>query len=105
MSEDLLREIIRQLAKISNSLDVFLNSRSEQPEQQVSTKKVMTVEESNNIVIEYEGRRYSRFKPCKYKCGMWSSWADDYKKGDTILHINPMTKEVIGFKCPKYEDD
>ncbi|MFW9874491.1 MAG: hypothetical protein ACFFG0_15400 [Candidatus Thorarchaeota archaeon] len=54
------------------------------------------------ITIKYEGRTYSKFTPCKYKCGFWSSWADDYKKGDRKLHINPLTQEILG-GCPKYE--
>lgn len=58
---------------------------------------------SEEIIVEYEGRTYKKFKPCKYKCGFWTSWATDYKKGDKILHINPMTKEIIGFNCPKFE--
>lgn len=54
------------------------------------------------IIIDYDGRTYKKFKPCKYKCGMWASWPKDYKKGDRMLHINPITKEVIG-GCPNYE--
>jgi hypothetical protein len=59
-----------------------------------------SMEES--ITIVHEGRTYKKFTPCKYKCGMFTSWADDYKKGDRKLHINPLTKEVLGTNCPKY---
>jgi len=79
--------------------------RIDQPSQEDLTEALITdskpaVEEK--IIIEYEDRTYSRFKPCKYKCGLWTSFADDYKKGDRPIHINPMTKEVLG-GCPKYE--
>ena len=68
-----------------------------------STKKLKVTESTESkIIIEHEGRTYSRFKPCKYKCGMWSSFADDYKKGDRPIHVNPVTREVLG-GCPKYE--
>ena len=54
--------------------------------------------------IEYEGRKYERFMPCKYKCGYWTSWAIDYKKGDNQkLHIDPNTKEIYGLQCPEWE--
>ena len=54
--------------------------------------------------IEYEGRKYERFMPCKYKCGYWTSWAMDYKKGDNQkLHINPNTKDIYGLQCPEWE--
>jgi len=73
------------------------------PVKKESTKNLKVTEQTESkLIIEHEGRTYSRFKPCKYKCGMWSSFADDYKKGDRPLHVNPVTKEVLG-GCPKYE--
>ena len=66
------------------------------------TKTKVTEQTESKLVIEHEGRTYSRFNPCKYKCGMWSSFANDYKKGDRPIHINPVTREVLG-GCPKYE--
>lgn len=62
------------------------------------------VVEDEKITIEYDSRTYEKFVPCKYKCGFWASWANDYKKGDHKLHINPISKEVIG-ECPNYSDD
>lgn len=58
--------------------------------------------EVSNDIVEYDGRKYKKFIPCKYKCGMWTAWATDYKQGDRKLHMNPMTKEIIGLECPKY---
>lgn len=66
------------------------------------SKLKITEQTDSKMVINHEGRVYRKFEPCKYKCGMWSSWADDYKKGDHKLHVNPVTKEVLG-GCPKYE--
>jgi len=68
------------------------------------TRVEETIEvDSGGLTTVYEGRTYNKFKPCKYKCGYWTSWATDYKKGDKILHINPVTKEVLGFNCPKFK--
>jgi hypothetical protein len=55
--------------------------------------------------MEHEGKNYKTFKPCKYKCGFWSGWGKPYNKGDKILHINPATKEIIGFNCPKFKEE
>jgi len=75
----------------------------DRPVKKESTKNGKITEKvESKLVIEHEGRTYSRFNPCKYKCGMWSSFANDYKKGDRPIHINPVTKEVLG-GCPKYE--
>jgi len=65
---------------------------------------IISDEDGEEFEIEYEGRTYNRFKPCKYKCGYFTSWATDYKKGDKILHINPVTREIIGFNCPKFAE-
>lgn len=60
--------------------------------------------EVSDDIVEFDGREYKKFTPCKYKCGMWSAWPSDYKQGDRKLHMNPMTKEVIGTECPKYAE-
>ena len=88
-----------------NAEDFFASEEkgSEVPVKKESTTKITVKEQTESkLVIEHEGRTYSRFKPCKYKCGMWSSFANDYKKGDRPIHINPVTREVLG-GCPKYE--
>jgi len=97
--------------KVLNRLDIIIENMGEflrgLKESKTTFKKVeLEVKEEikSDIKIEYQGRTYSKFKPCKYKCSYWTSWADDYKKGDKILHINPMTKEVIGFDCPKFNE-
>ena len=60
----------------------------------------------NGDTFEYNGKTYtmSKFKPCKYKCGMFTAWGQPYEKGDKILHINPLTKEIIGYQCPRFEE-
>ena len=76
----------------------------EKPEPKIYPDDQIKPVEKKAIEIVYEERTYNRFKPCKYKCGYWTSWASDYKKGDRILHINPMTNEALGFDCPKFAE-
>jgi len=121
MTEEQYGLILEELEKLNEKFNNLINARayfqSEQPKgmtvpqdydplqtpKKESTKKPFVRElTESKLVIEHEGRTYSRFKPCKYKCGMWSSFANDYKKGDRPIHINPVTKEVLG-GCPKYE--
>lgn len=52
--------------------------------------------------LDYNGKHYKIWRPCKYKCGFWSGWGKPYTQGDHKLHINPGTKEIIGYECPKY---
>ena len=90
-----------------NEKDFFLveekgSAMGDIPEKESTKNGKITEKVESKLVIEHEGRTYSRFNPCKYKCGMWSSFANDYKKGDRPIHINPVTKEVLG-GCPKYE--
>ena len=69
-------------------------------------KETKTIPKLEPLIHEvlYEERKYERFMPCKYKCGYWTAWATDYKKGDNQkLHINPNTKEVYGLQCPEWE--
>ena len=117
MSEKQFGLILEEIEKIHSKLNNLINARaffqSEQPPTLIGIPDVPVKKEStkngkitekveSKLVIEHEGRTYSRFNPCKYKCGMWSSFANDYKKGDRPIHINPVTKEVLG-GCPKYE--
>ena len=89
---DRLDKIAEELKRLA---DFFIATQKVVPEKE-STKKKTFLEET----IEYEGRTYSRWKPCKYKCGLWVAWADDYKQGDHALHMNPQTKKIMGFECP-----
>ena len=52
--------------------------------------------------IEYDGKTFEKFIPCKYKCGMFTAWGKPYKQGDKKLHLNPMTKEILGYDCPAF---
>ena len=52
--------------------------------------------------VEYDGKTFGKFVPCKYKCGMFTAWGKPYKQGDKKLHLNPMTKEVLGYDCPAF---
>jgi len=114
---DIKIELIQAFSDLGKKFDNLINARSffqsEQPPTLIGIPDVPVKKEStkngkitekveSKLVIEHEGRTYSRFNPCKYKCGMWSSFANDYKKGDRPIHINPVTKEVLG-GCPKYE--
>jgi hypothetical protein len=56
-------------------------------------------------VMEVNGRKYKKFVPCKYKCGLWSAWPIDYKSGDKRLHINPITKEPVSLGCGDYAEE
>ena len=101
----LLKSINLKIEAMQAQLNMFQEAL--QPSKEYENKEIIVKEEpqiEESISIEYEGRTYKKFKPCKYKCGLWTSWATDYKKGDKILHINPMTKEVIGFNCPKFAE-
>lgn len=66
---------------------------------QETVKKEITQQSGTTLTweIEYNGRNYKNFKPCKYKCGGLTSWPEDYKKGDQPLHIHPTDKEILGF--------
>ena len=110
---DMKTDLFNEFDKLSKKFDNLINARayfqSEPPPtligipERKSTKNVKVNEQAESkLVIVHEGRTYSRFNPCKYKCGMWSSFANDYKKGDRPIHINPVTREVLG-GCPKYE--
>jgi len=118
MKTDLFNEFDKVNKKIDNLMNLynaksfFLPGEKSPAVGDIPERKTLKKESTKNgkitekveskLVIEHEGRTYSRFNPCKYKCGMWSSFANDYKKGDRPIHINPVTKEVLG-GCPKYE--
>jgi len=114
---DIKIELIQAFSDLGKKFDNLINARaffqSEQPPTLIGIPDVPVKKEStkngkvtekveSKLVIEHEGRTYRKFEPCKYKCGYWASWADDYKKGDHKFHINPATKEIIG-ECPEYE--
>lgn len=66
---------------------------------------VVTEETSMTWEMKYEEKNYKKFTPCKYKCGFWTGWGKPYNEGDKKLHINPGTKKIIGFQCPKYAEE
>ena len=55
--------------------------------------------------ITYDDKTFKNFKPCKYKCGYYVAFGQPYKEGDKALHINPVTREIIGYQCPKYAEE
>jgi hypothetical protein len=89
-----IEKAIEHIDKFVAGTKEDIRKRNEAEEERLS--------ETERFIITHEGRTYSRFKPCKYKCGMFVSFPDDYKKGDKPLHVNPITKEVLG-GCPRYE--
>ena len=60
--------------------------------------------ENFSVKIEYQGRTYEKFKPCKFKCGGLTAWAKDYKQGDKMLHIHPTDHEILGFSQKGLDD-
>ena len=110
---EMLSNIVNAIKNVNITIQAFIaKMEALQPDLEykedprIIREKLIVKEEpqvSEEIIVEYEGRTYKKFKPCKYKCGFWASWATDYKQGDKILHINPMTKEIVGFNCPKFE--
>jgi len=104
MTENEIIALLKSINTKVEALQVQLNMFAESLQPHQEHKEIIVKEEvEEGLSIEYEGRIYKKFKPCKYKCGLWTSWATDYKQGDKILHINPMTKEIVGFQCPKFE--
>ncbi|MFX0141413.1 MAG: hypothetical protein ACFFDN_47685 [Candidatus Hodarchaeota archaeon] len=116
MSEDwmlAIQDIALELKKLNENIIKFLAfAEAKQPHLEYSKEEVLhqdTKTKTTQIAtmeweMEYEGKKYKKFSPCKYKCGFWSGWGKPYKQGDKILHINPATKEIIGFQCPKFEE-
>ena len=117
---DIKIELIQAFSDLGKKFDNLINARAyfqsepkgmtvpqdydplQTPKKESKIKTKVTEQTESKLVIVHEGRTYARFNPCKYKCGMWSSFANDYKKGDRPIHINPVTREVLG-GCPKYE--
>ena len=99
--EDTMEQTAKE-PKVVNARQIRRSSPGFKTEKEAQFKKEK-IEVSDDIV-EFDGREYKKFTPCKYKCGMWSAWPSDYKQGDRKLHMNPMTKEVIGTECPKYAE-
>ena len=60
--------------------------------------------ENFSVKIEYQGRTYEKFKPCKFKCGGLTAWAKDYKQGDKMLHVHPTDREILGFSQKGLDD-
>ena len=60
--------------------------------------------ENFSVKIEYQGRTYEKFKPCKFKCGGLTAWAKDYKQGDKMLHVHPTDHEILGFSQKGLDD-
>lgn len=55
--------------------------------------------------IQYDSKTFKKFQPCKYKCGMFTAWGQPYTQGDRKLHMNPLTKEILGYECPAFDGD
>ena len=117
---DIKIELIQAFSDLGKKFDNLINARTffqsepkgmtvpqdydplQTPKKESTKNGKVTEKAESKLVIKHEGRTYRKFEPCKYKCGYWASWADDYKKGDHKFHINPATKEIIG-ECPEYE--
>lgn len=54
--------------------------------------------------IQYDSKTFKKFQPCKYKCGMFTAWGQPYTQGDRKLHMNPLTKEILGYECPAFDE-
>lgn len=101
---DLIMDVLEELSDNQKKIFAMLSTRS----QETFIKEAMNgkdlifdipVKKTTTLTweIEYNGRTYNKFKPCKYKCGGLTSWPEDYKKGDQPLHIHPTDKEILGF--------
>ena len=117
MSEDWMIALLRMeenTKKIAEALeglnklivDFMITLKADKIVQEITAeeKTFVTQEAKMTWEMEYEGKNYKFFKPCKYKCGFWSGFGKPYIKGERPLHINPATKEILGFECPKYAE-
>ena len=104
MTVDKLDGILDMLEDLSSGQKKIVAMLSKESQETVVKELNNTVRETVQVStgqlsweIEYEGRTYKKFKPCKFKCGGLTSWPVDYKKGDQMLHIHPTDKEILGF--------
>ena len=93
--------------RITNKIQRIIKEKYEKPpvvSEHVSGVNLEDVTENSSIKIEYLGRTYEKFKPCKFKCGGLTAWAKDYKQGDKMLHVHPTDHEILGFSQKGLDD-